>query len=374
MTKYNPDTLFKLDLQLFDDSGTLVNTTEGYTNAYTGANEPFSGKNDLSAGMKSYYNTSLLKHAKPKLIYHQLGETQALPSGNGKIVEWRKMNKLPDVEVLREAVIPKGRKLGQSAVNVEVTQYGQYVTISDVVDLHHVDPLLSSATESLGESGAESYDKLIRNELMLNTNAMYAEVLTDDRTVESIPQTRAELLTAIKAGKNANLTPRMVAKAATTLAKANAPKYSANEYLGVIHESVKYDLMQSPEWIDIHKYARPENIYEAEEGKLHGVRFLVTTQSPIIKPDGETQAVYQSMIFGKGAFAVVDPQGAGMRIIHKSFAEAGGPLEQFCTVGVKFSMAAKILYPEYMVTIEHGSTEYGAIDEDNTQLVTEQAA
>lgn len=364
--------MIKLDLQLFDEAGTLVNTTTGYTNAYTGAQEPFSGKNDLSAGMKSYYNTSLLKHAKPKLIYHQLGDTQNLPSGSGKIVEWRKMNKLPDVEVLREAVIPKGKKLGQSAVNVEVTQYGEFVTISDVVDLHHVDPLLSSATESLGETGAESYDKLIRNELMLNTNVIYGEVLTDAGAVESIPQTRAELLTAIKAGKNANLTPRMIAKAATTLSKANAPKYSGNEFLGVLHESIVYDLRMSPEWVEVHKYANPQPIYEGEVGKLHGVRFVSTTLAPVIKGE-ETQAVYQTMIFGKGAFAVVDPQGAGMRIIHKSFAEAGGPLEQFCTVGIKFSMAAKILYPEYMVTIEHGSTEYGEIDEDNTKLVTEQA-
>lgn len=370
----NPDTIFELDLQLFDEAGTLVNTSGGYTNAYTGATEPFAGKYDLSPGMKTYYDTRLLSHAKPKLIYHQLGDTQTLPSGNGKIVEWRKLNKLPDVEVLQEAVIPKGKKLGQSAVNVEVTQYGDYISVSDVVDLHHVDPLLSKYTEQLGTAGAETYDKVIRNELMLNTNVIYGEVLTDDGAVESIPQTRAELLTAIKAGKNANLTPRMIAKAATNLNKANAPKFSGNEFVAVIHESIKFDLMQSPEWIDAHKYANPQPIYEGEAGKLHGVRFVSTTIAPIIRPDTDDPAVYQTMVFGKGAFAVVDPQGAGMRIIHKSFAQVGGPLEQFCTVGIKFSMAAKILYPEYMLTIEHGSTEYGEVDEDNTEFVTEQAA
>lgn len=374
MIKYTPDTMMELNLQLFDEAGTMVNTTTGYTNAYTGDHEAFAGKYDLSAGMKTYYDTRLLQHAKATFIYQQLGEVQSLPGGRGKIVEWRKINRLPDVEVLREAVIPKGKKLGESAVTAEITEYGSYVTISDVVDLHHVDPLLSKATEELGYSGGLTYEKLIRNELCQNTNVIYGEVVNDDGSVASIPQTRAELLTAINGGKNANLSPRMIAKGATTLTKANAPKYSGNEYLGVLNPSVTYDLRQNGEWIDYHKYAQPTEIYNGEVGKLHGVRFVETTLAPVIKPEGQAQAVYQTMIFGKGAFAVVDPQGAGMRIIHKSFAEVGGPLEQFCTVGVKFAMAAKILYPEYMVTIEHGSTEYGEIDEDNYELETEQVA
>lgn len=362
----------RFDLQQFAEAGALVNATTGYVNAYTGDVEVFSGKNDLSAGMKSYYDTALLEYAKETFIYQQLGEVQNLPQGHGKIVEWRKINKLPDIDVLQEAVIPKGKKLGESAVTAEITEYGAYVTISDVIDLHHVDPILQKATERLAYAAGLTYEKLIRNELSMCTNVMYAEVLTDDGTVESIPQTRAELLTAVKAGKNCNLTPRMVAKAANTLVKANAPKYSGNEYLGVLNPSNTFDLRQSDEWIEYHKYASPTEIYNGEVGKLHGVRFVETTLAPVIKPEGVTHAIYQPMIFGKGAFAVVDPAGAGMRMIHKSFADIGGPLEQFCTVGVKFAMGTKILYPEYMVVIECGSTEYSTVDEDNLELETEQ--
>lgn len=363
---------FKVDLQRFAEAGTLVNATTGYTNAYTGAVTPFSGKYDLSAGMKEFYDTALLDFAREKFIYQQLGEVQTLPEHSGKIIEWRKFHTLPDVAELQEAVIPEGLKLGESAINVEITQYGAYVTISDVIDTHHVDPVMAQATERLGYAWGVTYEKLIRNELAQCTNVLYAEVLDEDGNVESQPQTRAELLTAVEAGKNANLTPRMVAKAANILVKANAPKYSGNEYLSVINPSQSYDLRMSKDWVEAHKYASPNEIYNGEIGKLHGVRFVETTLSPVIKEEDGTHAIYQPMFFGKGAFSVVDPAGAGMRMIHKSFADVGGPLEQFMTVGVKGEMATKILYPEYMLVVECGSTEYSETDEDNSKLQTEQ--
>ena len=368
MKKYTCEDKLALDLQLFDDAGTLVNATVGYVNAYTGDVTPFSGSNDLSATMKEYYNKALLVHNKATRVYHQLGMVQSLPSGNGKIVEWRKMNKMEDVERLEEAVIPKGRKLGMSSVNVELAQYGAYYPISDVLDTHALDPILDKTNETLGHTAGDTYEKLIRNELMTCTNVLYAEVVANDGTIESKPQTRAELLTALKGGKNASLTPRTIARAVTILNKADAPKFAGREYVGVLNPSNTFDLRQSTEWIDAHKYASPTEIYTGEVGKLHGVRFTESNFSPVYRPDESAPALYMPMIFGKDAFAVVEPEGAGMRMIYKSFAEAGGPLEQFCTVGVKFSMAVKVLYPENMVVIECGSKEYGDVDKDNVAL------
>jgi hypothetical protein len=43
----------------------------------------------------------------------------------------------------------------------------------------------------------------------------------------------------------------------------------------------------------------------------------------------------------------------------------GGPLNQFSTIGTKFSMASKILYPERFVIVESAST-YSGVDDANT--------
>lgn len=75
-------------------------------------------------------------------------------------------------------------------------------------------------------------------------------------------------------------------------------------------------------------------------------------------------AVYGALFMGKDAFAVVDPEGEGMEMIIKDRSEAGGPLNQFSTIGYKFSHGAKILYEERLLRVETGSF-YGDDDEEN---------
>lgn len=98
------------NLQLFADAGTLVNSTEGYVNAHTGDQIPFSGNEDLSSTMKTFYDTALLENARAELFYAQLGRKQGLPANRGKIVEWRKWNTFPHASKLVEGVIPTGQK------------------------------------------------------------------------------------------------------------------------------------------------------------------------------------------------------------------------------------------------------------------------
>lgn len=361
---------FVLNLQLFAEAGNLVNTTVGYRNAYTGETTEFSGNDTLTPGMKTYYNTALLENARETFIYQQLGRVQPLPQNHGMTVEWRKFNTLPDCDRLQEAVIPVGKKLGQTAMTVEIAEYGEYVTVSKQVMTHHVDNVLQGATEELGAASGRTYEKLIRNVLSGGTNVIYADVYDAAGNYVSTPQTRVALKEALEGGKVANLTPDMVAKAVTVLNKSNARKFEGNEYLCVLNPSNTYDLRKHPDWIDAHKYASPQEIYTGEVGKLHGVRFVETNLAPVIKASGAKQAIYQPMFFGKDAFGVVDPAGAGMQMIHKSAKEVGGPLEQFGTAGVKFSMAARILYQERMVIVECGSSGYGAVDEDNMGILT----
>jgi N4-gp56 family major capsid protein len=71
-------------------------------------------------------------------------------------------------------------------------------------------------------------------------------------------------------------------------------------------------------------------------------------------------SIYPVLFFAQDAFAVIDPEGAGMQTIIKTAAQIGGPLEQFGTVGGKFSGAAKILYPERLVSVECVSAYSGS--------------
>lgn len=356
---------FTLNLQLFADpvygAGQLVNATQNFTNAYTGATQAFNDANNLSPTMKSYYDTELLENARESLVFQQLGRKQNLPANHGMSVEWRKWNTLPDCDQLQEAVIPVGKKLGMTSKNVAISEYGQYVTISKQLELHAIDDAVLGATEELGAAAGKTYDKLVRDLLKTNTSVLFADILNADGTKVSTPATRSALAAAT-ANQTAYLTPDMVNKAVTQLRKNNAPYYNGNKYVAVIHPSCTYDLRSHKDWVEAHKYASPEEIFNGEIGELHGVRFIESTLAPIVKENGK--AVYLAMVFGKDAFAVVDPEGAGMETIIKSKEQVGGPLNQFSTVGAKFSMATAILYPERFVTIECLSS-YSAVDEAN---------
>lgn len=356
-----------LNLQQFAEAGTLVNATQNYVNAYTGDTTPFTpGSDDLSTLNKTFYDTELLDNAREKLIFAQLGRKQALPANHGRTVEFRRWRTLGRISQLTEGVIPTGKKMGQVAITVTLAQYGDYVTVSDLIDLHAIDDIVLGATEELGAAAGETNDLLVRNVLLGGTQILFADAYSGS-TYQSTPATEAALQSAL-ASYTCNMTPTMINKAATALKKsAKGIKYSGQYYVAVIHPDIVFDLRECDGWLWAHQYAAPEEIFTGEIGRLHGVRFIESNNAPVIKKSGQTYATFKTIFMAKEAFAVIDAEGGGMRTIIKSAKEIGGPLEQFSTVGCKFEMAAKILYQERMVTVWSGSS-FSATE---TQNITE---
>ena len=356
-----------MDLQLFADAGTLVNATGNYVNAYTGSTESFTpGTSDLSSLDKTYYDTTVLDNARDQLIYTQLGKHQNLPANHGRTVEFRRWQTLGVVHQLTEGVIPTGRKLSQVAITCQLTQWGDYVAISDLLDAHSIDEPKTAAAEELGAAGGLTNDLLTRNVLMGGTNIIFAKAY-NGTTVASSPATEADLQSAL-GSYNCNLRVSDLLRAVTNLKKgAKMKKYSGKYYVAVVHPDVGEDIRKDSDWIDARIYTDSEDILAGELGRMHGIRFVESNLAPAIKTGAQSYCTYKTMVFAKDAFGVIDVEGGGMQTIIKTKEEIGGPLEQFGTVGVKFEMAAKILYQERMVTIWSGSS-YSSTETDNSQL------
>ena len=337
---------FKFELQLFADAGSNVNTTTGTANAYTGVTTTSS---DMSAGMKTFYDTALLENARSEAVYGQIGKQQALPAHHGKTVEWRKWNTLPAPDKLQEGVIPDGKKFGQTAMTVPIAQYGEFVSVSDQLELHHVDDVILGATEEVGAAMGKAADILTRDALL----AGGTNVLFGTPSATTVSQVTAE----------SRFTPDLVAQAVTILKKGSAPTIDG-KYVAVIHPSVAYDLRKDSAWVSYHQYDATTEIFNGEIGELHGVRFVESNSAPVQAKGASSAKVYCTMIFGRDAFGVVAPEGAGMEMIIKSKEQAGGPLNQFSTIGGKMSHAAKVLYPERMLCV-YTSSSLAAQDEPN---------
>jgi N4-gp56 family major capsid protein len=343
-----------LDLQLFAEAGTVTNTSTGSVNSYTGV---ATTSQDLRPGFDghNYYNGTFLANARPYLIYGQLGKKEALPKNKSMTKEWHRWNKLAGLSQLTEGVIPEGQKLKETVLTGTIAQYGTYVTISDVLQMRSVDPVVQGATEELGAAASLSMEELTRTVLMANTNVLYGTVVKADGTVVGQATSRADMVTKLHAtaGNHCELDTTIINLGQTILQTALAPFYSNQEYVAVIHPMVTFDLREDPDWIDVHKYAAPNAIFNGEIGKLHGVRFVQSTVAPIIEVESgnNTSKLALTMIFGKDAFGIIDPEGGSMQTIMHDKHEIGGPLDQFSTVGCKVETATKILYPERMITL-----------------------
>ena len=359
--------LFALNLQLFAEAGNLVNATGSYVNAYTGTTTPFDSVNTMNGELKTFYDTELLENARVEMFYAQFAKKHPLPANNGKTIEWRKWNTFAKADKLQEGVIPTGQKFGMSSKTGSIDQYGTYAAITDQLELHAYDDVILGATEEMGASAAETQETLIRDALLVNTNVLYCDNINiADGTKASTPTSPA--LMEASDTVMCLLTPDMVSKAVTKM-KKDKVKTINGKFYAVIHPSVAYDLRNSKEWIEAHKYAATSEIFNGEIGELHGCRFIENTFAPILGGDDYKNkagtVTYATYFFGKDAFGIIDPEGGALEMIVKDKSQVGGPLDQFSTVGYKFETnGATILYTERVLRVMSCST-YSDTDEEN---------
>ena len=342
------------DLQYFAEAGSVVNATNGYVNATSGAREDFTEAKTLSPELKAFYDTELLENARAELFYAQFAKRQPLPKNHKGQVEWRKWNTFDRAPKLTEGVIPTGQKFGVTTVTGAVDQYGTYTAITDKLELRAYDDVILGATDEMGASAAETQEKLIRDALLLGTNVLYCDNVTLATGAVGTTPTKCSEMEA-SATQMSLLTPAMINKAVTILKKNRAPRINGR-YYAVIHPSVAHDLRQSEGWIEAHKYAAPEELFNGEIGELHGVRFIENVFAPVLGgTDYQNKAgskTYASYFFGKDAFGIIDPEGGALEMIIHDKGEIGGPLNQFSTIGYKFETnGATILYPERLLRV-----------------------
>ena len=305
----------------------------------------------LSAENKTFYDRALVEEAGPNLIHGQFGQKRPIPKNGGKRIQFRRYASLPKaLKPLTEGVTPEGRKLSATAVEAEVSKYGDFVCLSDVLDLTAIDNNVLEATKAVGRQAGLTLDTITRNVLQSGTNVFYCPKVGANG-VQTPVTDRSGL------DKTCTLTVDVVKKVAAMLKAANAPKIDG-DYVCILHPYVAYDIMSDPRWEEMHKYTTPENMYQGEIGRIAGVRFVETSEAAVYKgtenscPTG--LAVFGCLFLAQGAYGVTEVTGGGLQTIIKQLGSAGtaDPLDQRSTVGWKALQTAEILMEPYMVRVE----------------------
>ena len=288
------------------------------------------GTATLSAEMKTFYDMTLIDEAAPALVHDQFGQKRPIPKNGGKTIEFRKFSSLPKAMTpLVEGVTPDGKTLEVTTVTATVEQYGDYITMSDMLELTAIDNVIVEALKLLGRQGGATMDSVVRDILHTGTNVSYCPKIGADGK-------ETEVTSRSALDDTCQLTVKVVQQVVAKLRAQNAPTISG-KYVAIIHPYVAYDLMRDPEWIDAHKYATPENMYEGEIGEIGGVRFVQTTEAKIY--DG---GVFGTLFFGDGAYGTTEIGGGGMETIVKQKGSGGtsDPLDQRSSVGYTLAIAA----------------------------------
>ncbi len=313
----------------------------------------------LSPEAKAFYDKNLLLRATPHLFFHKFGQKRNIPKNSGNQVSYRRFNSLTTATTaLTEGVTPAADSLDMTEITGTVQQYGNYVKVSDSLDLMGIDRVILEATDVLGENGGETVDEIVRETIEAGTTVQYA---TGSARAS---QSSSDVLTR-----------DMVRKACRTL-KANKAKPHRGDamengqggvMIGIIHPYVFYDLYGDTQFDNTFAYSDPEKMYKGVLPMADGVAWYETTNAPLFSGEGSGgHDVFGTLIIAREAYGVVDvggtkaaPASGKLTTIVKPLGSAGAddPLNQRASVGWKSWQLPKILNDNFMVRIETGATD-----------------
>ena len=330
---------------------------------------------DLPGELQGYYDRTLLENASKILLYDKFGQVRPLPKNMGTRINFKRYGKLPiNTSTLSEGVTPTGKKMSAVTIYATMAQYGDYLTLTDWVQLTNLDSnLLSIAKELLADQMAETIDILTRNTLLAGTTVRYAGGTVTSRDTVNAAITDVDVDAVVRTLEN---------NRAKKISEMFSPDSRTNTqpirpcYVAITAIDARYDVEQLTGHVPPEQYPKQDALskYEGEIidlGSAKGIRFLATDQCKIwqaggaligdtglIADDDTNIDVYGTLVFGRNAYGLIPLQKGNMKNIVKALGSAGteDPLDQRATSGWKMAKTQKILNEDWMCRIEHGCT------------------
>ena len=308
----------------------------------------------IAREVNNFYDRSLLERAIPSLVHNRFAQVRDIPRNSGtNVIKFRRYGSLTaTTTALTEGVTPAGSSLSVTDLVATVLQYGDYVTLSDVVLMETYDPILTETSEILGEQAGDSLDQLCRNVLVAGASAQYASTAINVDTVGAAMKfDRDECKEAVRTLRNNN------AKPVTSMINPSTGYNTTplnRAFIGIVHPYTTYDLDDATGWIPVEKYPNKSDVMPDEIGSLAGVRFIESTNAYTVAGTLVT-TVYGTLIFGQNAYAQTRISGEALKNIVKPLGSAGtaDPLDQRTTSGWKATYVARVLNANYIICVYH---------------------
>jgi len=332
---------------------------------------------DISPRVAAYAVSQLLKRGLPFLVIEKFGQTYPIPTNSTKIAKFRRyylvgatggagdgnpaeaFNTPLATTPLLEGVTPTGKRLANTDYTVTLVQYGDYMTITDVVLDTAEDQVLAQATEALGESAAQTIETIRFNILKAGVNVFYANGTTRVGVTSVITLALQRKITTALTRQNAR---RLTLVVKSTPDFRTEPIEAA--FIALTHPDLESDIRNMTGFIPTKQYGTVTP-FENEIGSVETVRYL---QSTVFAPwpdaggamglmrstSGTSADIYPILYLGRDAFGIVPLKGKDSLVpmVVNPKPAPGDPLAQRGTVGWKAMTTAVILNDAWMCRAE----------------------
>lgn len=311
-----------------------------------------------------YYDRKLLRRALPRLVHLRVAQRRPLAMRNGNTMMFRRLEALAlATAALVEGVPPTGKALSKTDISATIQQFGDYVTLTDLVQATVEHPLLQDANRLLGEQSAQTLDVLARDVWVAGTNVLFGGAAASraalTTTTHKIDTTVLDRAVRFLNQQNASRFTEMISASVKINTFPIRPAFWA-----ITHPDILFTLQTLAGWIPVEQYAAMGPVLEAEVGAYKDVRFLTSTNAKVYLEgggalvgdvQGVTNAdVYVTLIMGMDAVGAVPLDGMSLQNIIKPIGSGGpaDPLNQIGTSGWKHTGTRVRLNEFFMTRIE----------------------
>lgn len=309
----------------------------------------------IPAEVDAIYNRTGLLRVTNDFKYTKWAQVRdiAAHSGTSTVRFYRYANLSAATAPLVEGITPTGSVLSRTTITGTVSQYGDFVTLTDRLQYETQDPIMTETADLLGDQATDTFDQITRDVLVAGTSVFYANgVVGRSSVAANVSATDYKKIERALRKNNAKKITRMIT---ATDGVGSTPIKAA--FIALISPDTYFDLQSLSGFKAVETYASTQTLVDENEvGSMGHIRFVETTNAKVFTAAGSGSVdVHADVILAQNAYGITRITGEALRIITKPLGSAGtaDPLEQRATMGWKATFLAMRLNENFMYRYEH---------------------
>lgn len=300
----------------------------------------------LAPAVREYYDRLLLMTAYPALVFTRKAQKRVIPKNSGDTAVFRRYARLATVPIaLNDGITPPGAALSATDIKARIDFYGNFVTLTNQVEMTVEDQTLNEAARLLAQNMGQTLDELTRDVLVSTTSILQCSNGTNGNTPTELTKADLDAVVVQLLNNDAEMITDVI-PARDGLGTAPVRP----SFWGFIDTALIDDLEDVSGFQHSSQYPNQNMVEDNEWGATGNIRWYYTSVGSVTSA---SPAVYNNVVVGKEAYGVIHLGSENGEFYVEPLGSAGSadPLHQRGTVGWQVPFVARILNDAFMVNV-----------------------